>query len=203
MDIKTTWNQIAEQLKKEMSSLAYHTWIEPLSVHYINEEDRVILLSWNDDKTLVKHVNDNYKNCVEATASEILNDTYKVVIKPRYEYLEIELESSESDYDEYVNEFTNAISQASNRNNNKYSAVVFTDMQTKTPINGAIAFEGTPMTDEICMLHLKCLEDNNKVYYSTINMMQILGWELKHIVPINISADGRISNKYIFSACNN
>lgn len=95
MNKNTVWRNITDQLKKTMTNITYMTWISPLSIHYINEEDKVILLEWSEKEHLVKHVNDNFKSSIEMAAAKVLGETYTVIIKPESEYSDIEIEEAE------------------------------------------------------------------------------------------------------------
>lgn len=86
MDKNKIWSTTLSFIKANTTPLSFTTWIEPLSIHHIDEDAGIIYLSWSNEEKLIKHLNDHYLNLIENAINSGQDRKFKVVIKQEKEY---------------------------------------------------------------------------------------------------------------------
>lgn len=81
MNKNEVWEKAKLLLKDRNTDLSYKTWIEPLGLISIDEENECIYLSWSGQPKLINHINEYYLTCIGSVISECCNKKYKVAIK--------------------------------------------------------------------------------------------------------------------------
>lgn len=78
---KEVWGEAKAQMERKCISLSFNTWIAPLEILKIDDIDKRVELLWpNENKGLIRHINDYYLNDLEECLSNILGEAYKVKI---------------------------------------------------------------------------------------------------------------------------
>lgn len=91
------WGQVTDKLNDTITALNFENWLQLLSIHYINDVDKVILLSWHGDERLIDHLSSNYKDLMEMAFNRVLKEKYTLVIRSDREYNVIENNSCRED----------------------------------------------------------------------------------------------------------
>lgn len=80
------WDKAREYLKGNLMPTSFQAFVEPLYVHHIDEDSGVVYFVWPDKENLIKHINDRYKNIIEAAVSRESGRAWHIVVKPEKEY---------------------------------------------------------------------------------------------------------------------
>ena len=192
MNCEGIWKEVCIYLEGELSSLSYLTWIKPLTIHFCNEDEDIILLAWNGNIELIDFVNKTYKPLIEEAFMKLLNRKYSVIIKATREYKSIkkEYETLDDERVGFIDEYLG------------YEKFVdyFPNQHDKE--NGLLKFDGIPTEKEIDELGLIANDEKNE-YYSTLNNLYNVNWRLEFVTPYKYSfsddsGDFVVTNTYIF-----
>ena len=78
-DLKANWTNIKEIVRREynLSDISYHTWVEPLEFHNI-ENDVVNIIIPSDQAHALNYISSKYKSFFQVTITEMFNHNYDV-----------------------------------------------------------------------------------------------------------------------------
>ena len=80
--LKDNWEKIKETVKTEynVSNIAFHTWISPLSFYSEENDTITALITGNnaDNSLALEYINNKYKNFFQVTISEFMNHEYDI-----------------------------------------------------------------------------------------------------------------------------
>ena len=78
-DLKANWTNIKEIVRREynLSDISYHTWVEPLEFHNI-ENDVVNIIIPSDQAHALNYISSKYKSYFQVTITEMFNHNYDV-----------------------------------------------------------------------------------------------------------------------------
>ena len=82
MNRDVLWDKVRLLLKEKITNLSYETWIEPLALRSIDENEGRIYLSWPNQPKLITHINENYLSYIESAIEKCSGKKYKAEIKP-------------------------------------------------------------------------------------------------------------------------
>ena len=77
--IKTNWNLICENLKKEftLTDTSYEIWIKPLE-YYKTVNNTVYIIIQSDQTLQYKYITDKFTNYFKVIISEVIGQNYDV-----------------------------------------------------------------------------------------------------------------------------
>lgn len=77
--IKENWMTIKETVRREynLSDISYHTWVEPLEIHNINN-DVVNIIIPSDQAHALNYISNKYKSFFQVTITELFDHNYDV-----------------------------------------------------------------------------------------------------------------------------
>lgn len=78
-DIKSNWINIKETVRREynLSDISYHTWVEPLEFHNV-ENDVVNIIIPSDQAHALNYISSKYKSFFQVTITEMFDHNYDV-----------------------------------------------------------------------------------------------------------------------------
>lgn len=78
---KEVWSETKARMEKRCISLSFNTWIAPLEILRIADIDKRVELLWpNENKGLIRHINDFYLKDIEECISSTMGEVYSVKI---------------------------------------------------------------------------------------------------------------------------
>ena len=86
------WEEALEYLRTNVMQVSYQTFIEPLYVHHVEEDERVVYLAWPQNNNLINHVKNHYKDIIEAAVNLKMDEKVRVVIKTERELKSVGME---------------------------------------------------------------------------------------------------------------
>ncbi len=77
--IRENWTTIKETLRREysLSDISYHTWVEPLEFHNI-EDDTVNIIIPSDQAHALNYISNKYKSFFQVTITEMFDHEYAI-----------------------------------------------------------------------------------------------------------------------------
>ena len=77
--IRENWTTIKETLRREysLSDISYHTWVEPLEFHNI-EDDTVNIIIPSDQAHALNYISNKYKSFFQVTITEMFDHEYDI-----------------------------------------------------------------------------------------------------------------------------
>ena len=79
-DWEAVWSEASKSLSKKIGQLSFGTWIEPLSLYYVDKHNMIMYLLWTEQEKLINYLEKDYLAQIE--------DEIKI-IAPEIEHLEI------------------------------------------------------------------------------------------------------------------
>ena len=97
--IKEAWQEIKNTIQKEynISSVAYNTWIEPLTIYSI-ENDLITIVIHSDQPHTLNYISNKYKDFFKVTISEMFDHDYDVTFILESDLKNLSTNSADKEY---------------------------------------------------------------------------------------------------------
>ena len=76
------WEDTCRVLRDGLGQISYKTWIEPITIHHVDNRNGILYLSWSNDERLLEHVEDHYLDKIETAVTMFVPEIEKIVILP-------------------------------------------------------------------------------------------------------------------------
>ena len=80
------WDKAREHLKRNLLSVSFQTFVEPLYVHHLDEDAGVVYFAWPNNEHLIKHIKERYQDTIREAVNRESEKTWHIVVKPEKEY---------------------------------------------------------------------------------------------------------------------
>ncbi len=94
--MKNIWSQVLSIIKEETTNVSYTTWFEPLIVHSIDKNVKIVYLE-TEDAFRINIIKNRYLHLIEKCLKDVTGEDYRVVIKNSSDYEETGEEDDEQD----------------------------------------------------------------------------------------------------------
>ncbi len=94
--MKNIWSQVLSIIKEETTNVSYTTWFEPLIVHSIDKNVKIVYLE-TEDAFRINIIKNRYLHLIEKCLKDVTGEDYRVVIKNSADYEEVKEEDDEQD----------------------------------------------------------------------------------------------------------
>ncbi len=94
--MKNIWSQVLSIIKEETTNVSYTTWFEPLIVHSIDKNVKIVYLE-TEDAFRINIIKNRYLHLIEKCLKDVTGEDYRVVIKNSADYEEAGEEDDEQD----------------------------------------------------------------------------------------------------------
>ena len=94
--MKNIWSQVLSIIKEETTNVSYTTWFEPLIVHSIDKNVKIVYLE-TEDAFRINIIKNRYLHLIEKCLKDVTGEDYRVVIKNSSDYEEAGEEDDEQD----------------------------------------------------------------------------------------------------------
>ena len=94
--MKNIWSQVLSIIKDETTNVSYTTWFEPLIVHNIDQNVKIVYLK-TEDAFRINIIKNRYLHLIEKCLKDVTGEDYRVVIKNSADYEEVSENDEEQD----------------------------------------------------------------------------------------------------------
>lgn len=94
--MKNIWSQVLSIIKDETTNVSYTTWFEPLIVHNIDQNVKIVYLE-TEDAFRINIIKNRYLHLIEKCLKDVTGEDYRVVIKNSSDYEEVSENDEEQD----------------------------------------------------------------------------------------------------------
>ena len=94
--MKNIWSQVLSIIKEETTNVSYTTWFEPLIVHSIDKNVKIVYLE-TEDAFRINIIKNRYLHLIEKCLKDVTGEDYRVVIKNSADYEEAGEEDDEQE----------------------------------------------------------------------------------------------------------